>query len=196
MFEPGRQFARFKIVRKLGEGGMGEVYLAEDQKLGRQVALKILLPEFFDDPERLQRFVREAKTAAKISHANVMAIYDMDTAHDEKTGRDLSYIVMENITGHTLTDYLRTRTPRTNELLRLTERIAAGLAAAHKLNIVHRDIKPDNIKIDDSGEDKILDFGCGAGLFCLEASTQGLWVEGIDPSKMLTDLGRVRGGHL
>ncbi len=159
MFEPGRQFARFKIVRKLGEGGMGEVYLAEDQKLGRQVALKILLPEFFDDPERLQRFVREAKTAAKISHANVMAIYDMDTARDEKTGRDLSYIVMENITGHTLTDYLRTRTPGTNELLRLTERIAAGLAAAHKLNIVHRDIKTDNIKIDENGDIKILDFG-------------------------------------
>ncbi len=159
MFEPGQQFARFKIVRKLGEGGMGEVYLAEDQKLGRQVALKILLPEFFDDSDRLQRFVREAKTAAKISHANVMAIYDMDTAYDEKAGRDLSFIVMENITGHTLTEYLRIRTPGTNELLRLTERIAAGLAAAHKLNIVHRDIKTDNIKIDENGDIKILDFG-------------------------------------
>ena len=159
MFEPGRQFARFKIIRKLGEGGMGEVYLAEDQKLGRQVALKILLPEFFDDSDRLQRFVREAKTAAKISHANVMAIYDMDTAHDEKAGRDVSYIVMENITGHTLTEYLRTRTPGTKELLRLTERIAAGLAAAHGLNIVHRDIKTDNIKIDENGDIKILDFG-------------------------------------
>ncbi len=159
MFEPGRQFAHFKIVRKLGEGGMGEVYLAEDQKLGRQVALKILLPEFFDDSDRLQRFVREAKTAAKISHANVMAIYDMDTAHDEKAGRDVSYIVMENISGHTLTEYLRTRTPGTKELLRLTERIAAGLAAAHNLNIVHRDIKTDNIKIDENGDIKILDFG-------------------------------------
>jgi len=159
MFEDGRQFANFRIIRKLGEGGMGEVYLAEDLKLGRKVALKILQSEFFDDADRLQRFVREAKTAAKISHANVMAIYDMDTARDEASGRELSYIVLENVTGHTLSEYLRTRSPGISELLRLSERIAAGLAAAHKLNIVHRDIKTDNIKIDESGEVKILDFG-------------------------------------
>ena len=159
IFEPGRQFANFKIIRKLGEGGMGEVYLAEDQKLGRNVALKILQSEFFDDPDRLARFTREAKTAAKISHASVMAIYDLDRVKDEESGRDISYIVMENVTGLTLGEYLKTRNPANAEMLRISERIASGLAAAHQLKIVHRDIKYDNIKIDDTGEAKILDFG-------------------------------------
>ncbi len=109
MLEEGRQFAQFKIIRKLCEGGIGEVYLAEDQTLGRHVALKLLQSEFLDDPDRMQRFTREAKTAAKISHANVMAIFDMDTVHDDESGRDLSYIVMENVTGQTLTEYLRQR---------------------------------------------------------------------------------------
>ncbi len=159
IFEEGRQLAHFKIIRKLGEGGMGEVYLAEDTRLGRNVALKILRSDFFDDADRLNRFIREAKTAAKISHANVMAIYDLGRTTDEESGRDISYIVMENVTGQTLTDYLISRNLSNNELLRLAEKIAAGLSAAHRLNIVHRDIKPDNIKIDDTGEIKILDFG-------------------------------------
>ena len=159
IFEPGRQFANFKIIRKLGEGGMGEVYLAEDQKLGRNVALKILQSEFFDDADRLQRFTREAKTAAKISHASVMAIYDLDRVKDEESGHEISYIVMENVTGLTLGEYLKTRNPANAEMLRISERIASGLAAAHQLKIVHRDIKYDNIKIDDTGEAKILDFG-------------------------------------
>ncbi|MDD3732292.1 MAG: protein kinase, partial [candidate division Zixibacteria bacterium] len=159
MFKADQEFANFRIIRKIGEGGMGEVYLAEDVKLNRQVALKILQAEFFDNPDRLERFKREAKTAARISHPNVMAIYDMDTARDRETGRDLNYIVMEYISGLSLTDYLQKKSLATSDILRVAEKVAAGLAAAHKLGIVHRDIKPDNIKIDEEGNPKILDFG-------------------------------------
>ncbi len=82
MLQPGQTFAHFKIVRLLGEGGMGQVYLAEDQKLHRQVALKLLTWKQGDDDERLERFQREAKTAAQVSHPNVMAIYDIDLTKD------------------------------------------------------------------------------------------------------------------
>jgi len=157
--ESGQNFAHFKIIRKLGEGGMGEVYLAEDQKLNRRVAIKMLQPEFFDNKDRQDRFTREARTAAKINHANVMGIYDIDTTTDSETDREFSFIVMEYIEGESLGDYLVNRTPAVKDLLRISQKIASGLVAAHKLNIVHRDIKTDNIMIDENDEPKILDFG-------------------------------------
>ncbi len=159
MLETGQVFANFKILGHLGAGGMGEVYLAEDQKLNRQVALKILLDEFFEDSERLQRFEREAKTAAQISHPNIMGIYDMGKSKHPETGKDVSYIVMERVKGKPLFDYMQSTQTNLNSILRLGEKIAAGLAAAHKLNIVHRDIKSSNILVDDEGTPKILDFG-------------------------------------
>ncbi len=159
MLETGQVFANFKILGHLGAGGMGEVYLAEDQKLNRQVALKILLDEFFDDSERLQRFEREAKTAAQITHPNVMGIYDMGKGKHPETGKDVSYIVMERVHGKPLFDCLQGTQFKLNSVLRLGEKIAAGLASAHKLNIVHRDIKSSNILVDDEGTPKILDFG-------------------------------------
>ncbi len=191
IFDSGQMFAHFKIIRKLGEGGMGEVYLAEDTKLNRNVALKILLSEFFDSADRLARFKREARTAAKITHANVMAIYDMDTAKEEKSGRDLNYIVMENIEGETLTNYTRSRSPSITDLLRLAEKIAGGLAAAHKLGIVHRDIKSDNIKITPDGDPKILDFGLAKPI---EVSAFGEEVDTSDTiSHELTQEGKILG---
>ena len=159
ILEPDTVFGQFKIIRKLGEGGMGEVYLAEDMKLNRRVALKILLSEYFEDEDRRQRFIREAKTAAQISNPNVMSIFDMDTAREEKSGKDISYIVMEYIDGPSLAEYIISKSLSTAELLRLSEKIAAGLASAHKLGIVHRDIKTENIKVDANGDPKILDFG-------------------------------------
>jgi len=159
IFEPGKKVDRFVIKRKLGEGGMGEVYLAEDTKLGRDVAIKLLRPEFFDNVDRLDRFRREAQTSAKISHSNVMSIYDFGSIRDKETDREIFYIVMEYVTGESLSDYLQTHSLDMAAKLRIAEKIAAGLAAAHKLNIVHRDIKTDNIKIDDDGEPRILDFG-------------------------------------
>ncbi len=159
MLETGKTFAHFKVIRKLGEGGMGEVYLAEDTKLNRNVALKVLLGDVFDNPERQERFSREAKSAAQISHNNVMAIYDIGVAEEPRTGRKLNYIVMEYIEGESLTGYLNQRGSELASVVRLAEKIASGLAAAHKMKIVHRDIKADNIIINSDGEPKILDFG-------------------------------------
>ncbi len=159
MLRTGQEFAHFRIIRKLGEGGMGEVYLAEDQKLSRKVALKVLPSEFSDSRDRMERFMREARTAAGISHPNVMGIYDMGSERDPETDETVNYIVMEYVQGKSLTEFLSGRTLSMADLLRLAERIASGLAAAHRLNTVHRDIKPDNIMVDEGGEPKILDFG-------------------------------------
>jgi len=168
MFEVGDKFAHFEILSKIGEGGMGEVYLAKDLKLNRQVAIKVLHPESFDEKERKDRFIREAQTAAQISHPNVMGIYDIGTA--DKDGNEFCYIVSEYISGRRLTDIIKTSDHDLKELVRIAERIAAGLAAAHRLNIVHRDIKADNIMIEEGGEPKILDFG-------LAKAVQGLFFD-------------------
>ncbi|MCK4858217.1 MAG: protein kinase, partial [candidate division Zixibacteria bacterium] len=159
MLSKGQSFAHFEIIRKLGEGGMGEVYLVLDQKLKRQVALKTLRADFFDSPERQERFQREATTAAGISHPNVAAIHDIGAAPDPDSERQINYIVMEYIEGTTLIDFITAQGSDITTVLRLAEKIASGLAAAHKVNVVHRDLKPDNIIINENGEPKILDFG-------------------------------------
>ncbi|UCD94372.1 MAG: protein kinase [Candidatus Zixiibacteriota bacterium] len=191
ILESGKKFGHFTIVRKLGEGGMGEVYLAEDERLNRKVALKILSAQFFDDPGRRARFIREAKTAARISHPNVMAIHDLDTAREEKSGRELSYIVMEHVTGRTLTEYLQKDSLSMAELLRISEKIAAGLAAAHKLSIVHRDIKTDNVKLDENGDPKILDFGLAKPIDLAPAQKDADVTDSI--SNDLTQEGKILG---
>lgn len=159
MLKPGSQLAQFKIIEKLGQGGMGAVYLAEDQKLHRQVALKTLSAEMFENVEHQERFVREARTAAQISHGNVMSIYDIDTAVEPTSGKSIQYIVMEYVKGQSLTAQMKSSRIDIASSVRLAEKIAGGLAAAHKLRIVHRDIKSDNIIIDEQNEPKILDFG-------------------------------------
>lgn len=189
--KPDEMFARFKIIRKIGEGGMGQVYLAEDQKLGRRVALKILLSEFVTDSDRLSRFKREAQTAAQISHPNVMAIYDLDIVKHEPTGQDLTFIVMEYIQGRSLDEYLMSHQPPMGELLRLAQRIASGLSAAHRLNIVHRDIKFENVLVDESGEPKILDFGLAKPIDVITDSIQGDSTRTV--SQELTQEGKILG---
>lgn len=159
MLEINQTFAHFKILEKLGEGGMGAVYLAEDLKLNRKVAIKILLPDTFEDQDKQERFKREATTAAQISHANIMAIFDIGTEKDEKTGTNIDYIVMEYVQGRQLSTYFAGESLSVEETVKLAEKICSGLAAAHALNIVHRDIKADNIIINQHNEPKILDFG-------------------------------------
>ena len=159
MLSPGSNFAHFEIISELGRGGMGTVYLARDTKLSRQIALKILSAEIFDDQEHRERFQREARTAAQVTHQNVMAIHDIGSAPDPVSGKELNYIVMEYIKGIPLNRYLAEKKPDTNASIRLAEKIASGLAAAHGMKIVHRDIKPENIIINEHDDPKILDFG-------------------------------------
>jgi serine/threonine protein kinase len=145
---------RFEIVRILGKGGMGSVYLARDQRLGRQVALKVLNSEDLASDERRARFLREAKTAAAIRHQNVATIYEVGETDD-----GLPFLVMEYCEGETLAQRLRRRPVDAGEFLAIARQIAAGLAAAHDNGVIHRDIKTANIMIEPTGLVKILDFG-------------------------------------
>jgi len=147
-------FDRFEILRILGKGGMGSVYLARDQRLGRQVALKVLNSEDLASADRKARFLREAKTAAAIRHQNVATIYEVGETDD-----GLPFIVMEYCDGETLAQRLRRRPVDAGEFLAIARQVAAGLAAAHDNGVVHRDIKTANIMIEPTGLVKILDFG-------------------------------------
>src|SRR5438309_863915 len=144
--------SHYRIVSKIGEGGMGEVYLAQDTKLDRKVALKILPAEVAADRNRMERFVREAKAAAALNHPNIAHIYEIGE-HD-----GTNFIAMEFIDGQTLRELIRNHTDL-RKLLRHLQHAAEGLAKAHAAGIVHRDLKPDNIMITRDNYAKILDFG-------------------------------------
>lgn len=145
---------RFEIVRILGKGGMGTVYLARDSRLGRPVALKVLHTEELATEEQRARFLREARVAAAIRHPNVATIYEVGETDD---GRP--YIVMEYCEGETLAQRIRRRPLDAGEFLLIAKQITAGVAAAHDNHVLHRDIKAANIVLEPTGSVKILDFG-------------------------------------
>jgi serine/threonine protein kinase len=149
----GQTIAHYKITAKLGEGGMGEVYLATDTSLDRQVALKFLPGALQKEPEARERLVREAKAASKLHHPNILTIYAVEQ-HD---GRD--FIVMEYVDGASLDQYRIAPGRAFSELLDVSLQIAEGLAAAHSAGVIHRDLKPSNVIVDRSGRARILDFG-------------------------------------
>jgi eukaryotic-like serine/threonine-protein kinase len=146
-------FVGFEIIRILGKGGMGTVYLARDERLGRLVALKVLNAGEMS-ADRKARFLREARSAAAVRHQNVATIYDVD-----ETDQGVPFIVMEYCEGETLSQRVRRRALDSAEFLAIARQIAAGLAAAHEKGIIHRDIKSANIIIEPTGLVKILDFG-------------------------------------
>jgi len=145
--------SHYRIVAKIGEGGMGEVYLAQDTKLDRKVALKVLPAEVASNRDRMERFVREAKAAAALNHPNIAHIYEIG----ESEGTN--FIAMEFIEGATLREKIHRERTELRRLLRFLQHAAEGLARAHAVGIVHRDLKPDNIMITQDGHAKILDFG-------------------------------------
>ncbi|HEY0657584.1 MAG TPA: protein kinase [Pyrinomonadaceae bacterium] len=145
--------SHYRIAKKIGAGGMGEVFLAEDTRLDRKVALKILPPEFAEDKERMNRFIREAKSASGLNHPNIITIHEIG----ESDG--IHYIATEFIEGETLHDRLKEKNLSLKSTLDIAVQIVSALQAAHVANIIHRDIKPDNVMIRADGLVKILDFG-------------------------------------
>jgi serine/threonine protein kinase/Tfp pilus assembly protein PilF len=150
---PNTTIAQYTIVSKIGEGGMGEVYLAQDTKLERKVALKILPSDVASNRDRMERFIREAKSAAALSHPNIAQIFEIG----EQNGTH--FIAMELVDGVTLRERIHRERTELGKLLRHLQHVAEGLAKAHAAGIVHRDLKPDNIMITRDGHAKILDFG-------------------------------------
>jgi eukaryotic-like serine/threonine-protein kinase len=153
MITEGTKLGRYEIIRQLGAGGMGEVYLANDTKLDRKVALKILPPEFAEDSDRMSRFVREAKSASVLNHPNIITIYEI--GEDNET----HYIATEHIEGETLFERLKNENLSLKLVLDIAVQIVSALQVAHSASIIHRDIKPENIMIRAGNLVKILDFG-------------------------------------
>jgi len=163
--QPGSCISRYRIVSRLGAGGMGEVYLARDESLGRSVALKIIPPERLGSEERVRRFVQEAKSASALNHPNIVTIHEIGRAEVVPEGAAatstpaIHFIAMELISGHTLRHLIHDERTDLRTLLGFLAQAADGLARAHASGIVHRDIKPENIMVTKDGFAKILDFG-------------------------------------
>jgi serine/threonine protein kinase len=149
----GQTVSHYRVVRKLGMGGMGVVYEAEDERLPRRVALKFLSEELADDVDAARRLRREAQTIALLNHPNICTIYDVDD-HDGRL-----FIAMERLDGATLKAYMARHALTTPQIADIASQIAEALAAAHEKGIIHRDIKPGNIFVTGQGHVKVLDFG-------------------------------------
>ena len=149
---PGTTLGRYRIISKIGAGGMGEVYRAQDIELGRSVALKFLPSEFAAHQNRLKRFIQEAKTASALNHPNILTVYEIGRADD------ITFLATEFVDGITLRHHMAQRL-KLVEVLDIATQIASALVAAHAAGIVHRDIKPENIMVRRDGIVKVLDFG-------------------------------------
>jgi serine/threonine protein kinase len=153
MLESGKKFGRYRVLSLLGKGGMGEVYLAQDNNLNRKVALKILSEKFSADVDLLRRFQREAETASALNHPNILTVYEFGAENERH------FITTEFVEGETLRAKLKREALSIKEILNVGEQTASALAAAHSAGIVHRDVKPENIMLRDDNLVKVLDFG-------------------------------------
>lgn len=148
----GKRIGRYDITSQIGAGGMGEVFLARDTQLDRNVALKLLAEEFTKNQDRMSRFVQEAKTASALNHPNIIIIHEIGESEGSH------FIATEYIEGDTLRDLMQKKHPSVEQVTDIGMQAANALAAAHKANIIHRDIKPENIMVRPDGYIKILDF--------------------------------------
>ena len=162
---------RYRVDAPLARGGMSTVYAGTDLRLDRRVAVKVMAPALAHDPSFSERFVREARSAARLSHANVVAVFDQG-AEDTRAGR-VVFLVMELVRGSTLRDVLRERGRlRPDEAVSVLEPVLAALAAAHRAGIVHRDVKPENVLLSADGTVKVVDFGLARAVAAPSSSTQ------------------------
>ena len=150
---PGARFGPYEIVALIGAGGMGEVYRARDERLRRDVAIKVLPSAFTQDPDRLRRFEQEARAAGGLNHPNILAIHDIGLREGAP------YVVSELLEGETLRSRLASGALSARKASDYAVQVARGLAAAHEKGIVHRDLKPENLFVTKDGRVKILDFG-------------------------------------
>lgn len=151
---------RYRIVARIARGGMATVYEAVDTRLNREVAVKVMHATLARDPDFVDRFIREARSAARLSHPNVVAVFDQGSQPDPRTGEDCVYLVMELVRGRTLRQVLRQRGPLpAPDALAVLEPILAALRAAHDAGIIHRDVKPENVLLADDGRVEVADFG-------------------------------------
>jgi eukaryotic-like serine/threonine-protein kinase len=172
--------AHYRLIDKLGAGGMGEVYLAQDTKLDRRIALKVLPPEAASDPARLERFQREARAVAALNHPHIVTLYSVEEANG------VHFLTMERVEGRSLDRIIPERGLPLARLLEIAVALSDALTAAHDKGIVHRDLKPANIIVGENGRPKVLDFGLAklshapvsAGLDS-ELSTQARTREGV-----------------
>ncbi len=183
-FPANSLISHYRIVNKLGEGGMGEVYLAQDTKLERKVALKVLPDEVAADGERLKRFGQEARAASALNHPNILTIYEI--GEFERT----NYISTEFVDGNTLREVIHARNLSLERTLDIAIQATSALAAAHEAGIVHRDIKPENIMIRGDGLVKVLDFGLAK---LSEAATPDIDTEGETRAQVKTAPGVIMG---
>ena len=164
----GMTLGPYEILSPLGAGGMGVVYLARDTRLDRDVAIKALPEHLAQDPERLARFEREAKTLAQLNHPNVAGIYGVEEHQGAR------YLVLEYVEGETLAERLDRGALPVDEALEIAVQIGAGVEAAHEAGVIHRDLKPGNVIVTPEGKAKVLDFGLARTQEASSSSTQQL----------------------
>jgi serine/threonine protein kinase/tetratricopeptide (TPR) repeat protein len=175
---PGSQIGPFRIERELGRGAVGVVYLAHDTKLDREVAIKSLPAEVMANPKARSRFTREARVLASLNHPNIATIYE-----EFQEAEDVAYLILEYVPGQTLAEHIAKKPLKLEEALSITLQIAEAVAAAHEHDVIHRDLKPGNIKITPEGKVKVLDFGLA----------KAVGSEAVDQQSTVTEPGRVIG---
>jgi Tol biopolymer transport system component len=184
----GHSISHYQIISLLGAGGMGKVYLAEDTRLGRKVAVKLLPAEFARDAERVRRFGQEARAASALNHPNIITIHEIGETSAAEGGAP--YIVSEFVAGQTLRALLRGGRLDIGQAAAIAEQVAGALSVAHEAGIIHRDIKPENVMVRPDGLVKVLDFGLAK---LTETPAQAVDSQGLAMTKMSTDAGVVMG---